>query len=374
MKEIYLKYKIVRVLIKIIITILILILLVFLFLKIWKPFGATPSKEDKKDYEERATNYKNGLFNNERDFKMIYNDDKENEYVSKKGMIPTDDLPTATPSYKENPSIDDFNITWFGHSTILMQMHGMNILIDPVVSEKASPVSFAGPSRFSDIVMEIEDLPNIDIVVISHDHYDHLDYKTIKEIDSKVDKYIVPLGIENHLERWGVGKDKIINLAWWEEVNINGLLIACTPAKHYSGRNVIDMYNNLWASWVFIDENYKVFASGDSGFDKHFEEIYNKYGEFDFAMLESGQYDVKWRSTHMTPEEAVEAGKILKAKVIMPIHWGAFKLANHPWDDSVERFTLKADEENINYITPMLGETISYQLNPKINKWWTNIK
>ena len=374
MKEIYLKYKIVRVLIKIIITILILILLVFLFLKIWKPFGATPSKEDKKDYEERATNYKNGLFNNERDFKMIYNDDKENEYVSKKGMIPTDDLHTATPSYKENPSIDDFNITWFGHSTILMQMHGMNILIDPVVSEKASPVSFAGPSRFSDIVMEIEDLPNIDIVVISHDHYDHLDYKTIKEIDSKVDKYIVPLGIENHLERWGVDKDKIINLAWWEEVNINGLLIACTPAKHYSGRNVIDMYNNLWASWVFIDENYKVFASGDSGFDKHFEEIYNKYGEFDFAMLESGQYDVKWRSTHMTPEEAVEAGKILKAKVIMPIHWGAFKLANHPWDDSVERFTLKADEENINYITPMLGETISYQLNPKINKWWTNIK
>lgn len=374
MKEIYLKYKIVRVLIKIIIAILILILLVFLFLKIWKPFGATPSKEDKKDYEERATNYKNGLFNNERDFKMIYNDDKENEYVSKKGMIPTDDLPTATPSYKENPSIDDFNITWFGHSTILMQMHGMNILIDPVVSEKASPVSFAGPSRFSDIVMEIEELPNIDIVVISHDHYDHLDYKTIKEIDSKVDKYIVPLGIENHLERWGVDKDKIINLAWWEEVNINGLLIACTPAKHYSGRNVIDMYNNLWASWVFIDENHKVFTSGDSGFDKHFEEIYNKYGEFDFAMLESGQYDVKWRSTHMTPEEAVEASKILKAKVIMPIHWGAFKLANHPWDDSVERFTLKADEENINYITPMLGETISYQLNPKINKWWTNIK
>ncbi len=374
MKEIYLKYKIVRVLIKIIIAILILILLVFLFLKIWKPFGATPSKEDKKDYEERATNYKNGLFNNERDFKMIYNDDKENEYVSKKGMIPTDDLPTATPSYKENPSIDDFNITWFGHSTILMQMHGMNILIDPVFSEKASPVSFAGPSRYSDIVMETEELPNIDIVVISHDHYDHLDYKTIKEIDSKVDKYIVPLGIENHLERWGVGKDKIINLAWWEEVNINGLLIACTPAKHYSGRNVIDMYNNLWASWVFIDENHKVFTSGDSGFDKHFEEIYNKYGEFDFAMLESGQYDVKWRSTHMTPEEAVEAGKILKAKVIMPIHWGAFKLANHPWDDSVERFTLKADEENINYITPMLGETISYQLNPKINKWWTNIK
>ena len=374
MKEIYLKYKIIRILIRIIIAILILILLVFLFLKLWKPFGGTPSKEDKKDYEERAINYKDGLFSNEKDFKMIYNDNKENQYVSNKGVIPTDDLPIVTPSYLENPSIDDFNITWFGHSTILMQMHGMNILIDPVFSEKASPVSFAGPSRYSDVVMEAEELPNIDIVVISHDHYDHLDYKTIKEIDSKVDKYIVPLGVENHLERWGVDKDKIINLAWWEEVDINGLLIACTPAKHYSGRNVIDMYNNLWASWVFIDENHKVFTSGDSGFDKHFEEIYNKYGEFDFAMLESGQYDVKWRSTHMTPEEAVEAGKILKAKVIMPIHWGTFKLANHPWDDSVERFTLKADEENITYVTPMLGETINYDLNPKINNWWTNIK
>ena len=374
MKELYLKYKIIRVLIKIIVVILILILLVFLFLKLWQPFGGTPSKEDKKDYEERAINYKDGLFSNENDFKMIYNDDKENQYVSNKGVIPIDDLPIVAPSYKDNPSSEDFNITWFGHSTVLMQMHGMNILIDPVFSEKASPVSFAGPSRYSDIVMETEELPNIDIVVISHDHYDHLDYKTIKEIDSKVDKYIVPLGVENHLERWGVDKDKIINLAWWEEVNINGLLIAATPAKHYSGRNVIDMYNNLWASWVFIDENYKVFTSGDSGFDKHFEEIYNKYGEFDFAMLESGQYDVKWRATHMTPEESVEACKLLKAKVIMPIHWGAFKLANHPWDDSVERFTLKADEENIDYITPMLGETINYEINPKINKWWTNIK
>ena len=369
-----LKSRVFRVITIILLIVLLLLLGVFLFLKLWVPLGGSVTYADRINYLERASNYKNGKFSNENFFQMIYSDSKKNSFVSNKGVTPSEKISGVNPSFLENPSIDLLNVTWLGHSTLLIQMHGMNILVDPVFSDRTSPVSFVGPSRFSEMPIEVDDLPNIDIVVISHDHYDHLDYSTIKKIDEKVSKYIVPLGIENHLERWGVSSSKIINLAWWEEVDINGLLIGCTPARHYSGRKIIDNYNTLWASFVFVDEYHKVFESGDTGFDKHFQEIYDKYGEFDLALLDSGQYDVKWRSTHMSPEEAVEAGKILGSKVIMPIHWGAFSLANHPWDDSVQRFSLKAESENMNYITPKIGQTFTYGEVFNHEKWWSSIE
>lgn len=368
-----LKNKLVKILFIIILIIIILWFLVFIFLKLWPPFGRTPATEDMEDYAKRATNYKNGKFYNENEFQMIYNNKLENKFVSTKSITPIEELPIETPTYPDNPSTDALNITWLGHSSILMQMHGLNVLIDPVFSEYSSPVPFAGPKRFSESPIKKEDLPNIDILVITHDHYDHLDYNTIKEIDNKVDKYIVPLGIENHLESWGVSKDKITNMAWWEEVNIDGLTIGCTPARHYSRRSLNDSYKTLWASFVFIDEYHKVFDSGDTGFDKHFKEIHNKYGDFDIALIDSGQYDVRWKSTHMIPEESVTAGKILNAKTIMPIHWGAYKLAQHPWDDSVERFTQEAEKQSINYITPKIGETFHYGKEYKNTKWWKDI-
>lgn len=373
MKKI-LNHKLLRLIIIIAIIALILFLAVYLILKFYPPLGGTPSKEDKENYASRATNYKDGKFYNLTDYKIIYKKTESNKYKSKKETVPKDKIPTIKPSFIEKTKIDTLNITWLGHSSLFMQMHGMNILVDPVFSEYASPISFVGPSRFSELPVDTNDLPNIDIVIITHDHYDHLDYNTIKEIDKKVDKYIVPLGIENHLEKWGVDKDKIINMAWWEEVNIDGLTIGCTPAKHYSRRSLNDGYNTLWSSWVFIDEYHKVFESGDTGFDKHFKEIYNRYGEFDLSLLDSGQYDKRWKDTHMTPEESVEAGKILNSKVIMPIHWGTFRLANHPWDDSAERFTIAADKKSIKYITPRIGKTVTYEKNMNTDKWWTNIE
>lgn len=366
--------KIFRVISVVFLILLFLIFLVFLFLKFWIPLGGSVSKDDRDNYLKRASNYKDGKFNNENEFKMIYSDAGDNSFVSNKGITPREKISGVNPSFLENPGLDVLNVTWFGHSTTLMQMHGMNILIDPVFSNRTSPVTFLGPSRFSEIPIDVSELPSIDIVIISHDHYDHLDYSTIKKIDKKVSKYIVPLGVENHLERFGVSSDKIVNLAWWEEVDINGLLIGCTPSRHYSGRRVIDSYNTLWASWVFVDEYHKVFESGDTGFDTHFQKIYEKYGEFDLALLDSGQYDVKWRSSHMSPEEAVDAGKIVHAKIIMPIHWGSFSLANHPWDDAPERFTIKAEIENINYITPKIGQTFTYGSQFDNEKWWKNIE
>lgn len=355
--------------------ILLIFSIIFLFLKLWVPFGKRPSKKDRLNYASRAKNFKHNKFYNENKYRRIYIKAKKNNYLSIKDNIPTDKIITKTPKILKNPDDEILTITWLGHSSIFFQMHGMNILIDPVLSNHASPFPFPSMRRFSALPIKINDFDKIDIVVITHDHYDHLDYKTIKKIDKKVTRYIVPLGVEKHLERWKIKKEKIISLAWWEEIRINGLLVACTPARHSSFRNFInDSYKTLWSSWVFIDEYHKIFESGDTGFDSHFEKISKKYGDFDLAVLEAGQYNEKWRATHMTPEESVKAGMILKAKMIMPIHWGTFSLADHPWDDPVERFTNKADKENIKWIVPKIGETIAYGHDLYQSKWWTNLK
>lgn len=358
----------------IIVGIIIFILVICLFSMLYKPFGEMPSNKDKEYYNKKAANYKDGKFYNESKFQMLYNTNTKNKFVSKKSKIPIDNIPIEEPKYNIKTDKEDFSFTWFGHSTILLNINNKNILIDPVFSKRASPVSFLGPKRFSKIPDQIQKLPNIDIVLISHDHYDHLDYTTIKTIDRKVNKYIVPLGVENHLKHWDISENKIKSLAWWEETKVEDLTIACTPSRHYSGRKIIDRYNTLWASWVFINKFNKIYYSGDTGFDKHFEEINKKYGNFDLSFLDCGQYDVKWKSTHMIPEESVKVAKMLKTKVAMPVHWGAFKLANHPWDDSVERFTKSAEKEKLQYITPKIGQTINYNSSLNINKWWKEVE
>lgn len=372
-KNLLINSKVISVLVICLIIFIVLLLIVFLFIKLYIPFGGTTSISDRKNYKKRASNYKDDKFYNENEFQMIYKENEENVYVSKKSVTPIKSIPTEEPLIIKQPNNKELNITWLGHSTILMNISGMNILIDPVFSDYTSPVSFVGPPRYSSLPIGVNDLPKIDIVVISHDHYDHLDYKTIKLIDNKVDKYIVPLGVENHLERWKVSSDKITNMAWWEEININGLLIGCTPACHYSARTMLDKYNTLWASYVFINDNYKVFISGDSGYDNHFKEINKKYGDFDLSLLDAGQYDVKWKSTHMIPEQSVQAGFDLNSKVIMPIHNSSFVLSSHPWDDPLERFVIESEKKNIKYITPMIGETINYKDDLSTSKWWRNI-
>lgn len=299
-----------------------------------------------------------------------------NRYLSTKDTIPQEIIKSERPTIIDDLNEDDLTITWFGHSTILVQISGLNILIDPVFSERTSPVSFIGPKRFSEIPMTIEELPDIDIVLITHDHYDHLDYKTIKELNKKTDKFIVPLGVEKHLLRWKIDKNKITNMAWWEETNVGTLTIGCTPAKHFSGRSLNDRFQTLWASWVLKNDKYQIFESGDTGYDNHFNEIYQKYGEFDLVLLDSGQYNNLWPEVHMNPEESVQASIDLHAIVRMPIHWGTFSLAPHPWDDTVERFTKKANEENLTTITPKIGQTVNYKDYNLYtnNNWWKNIK
>ena len=239
-------------------------------------------------------------------------------------------------------------------------MSGKNILFDPVFSKRSSPVQFAGPKRYTPPPCTIADLPEIDILIISHDHYDHLDKPAIKKLDSKVKQYVCPLGVEKRLIKYGVEAGKITNMAWWEEIKLDGIDIACTPARHFSGRSLTDRFETLWAGWVLSDGRYKIFESGDSGWDDHFQRIGEKYGSFDLAFIEAGQYNVRWPSVHMKPEESFETAKAVGAKLVVPIHWGTFVLSSHPWDDSVQRMVKAAGDSQIEIITPYIGETVPF--------------
>jgi L-ascorbate metabolism protein UlaG (beta-lactamase superfamily) len=263
-------------------------------------------------------------------------------------------------------------ITWFGHSALFVEMDGMNIFIDPMLGEVPAPHPFLGNSRFNKkLPISIENLPEIDLVLISHDHYDHLDYGSIQQLKDKVKQFYVPLGIKAHLTEWGVSEEKIKEFDWWEMATINGIEFVSTPARHFSGRG-FTRNNTLWSSWVIKSENSSIFFSGDSGYGKHFKEIGEKYGPFDFSMMECGQYNEQWAHIHMTPEETIQASIDVQSKLMMPIHWGAFKLALHSWDDPIIRATNKAKELNTNITIPKIGESIILNEEFPTEKWWIN--
>lgn len=369
----YRKRKAMKIFLIILLVIILMTAAAILFVILNPSFGGRVSREDKADYKKRADNYSERQFTYPEEW--VINGLSEDNIVSDKETYPQENIPVETPVFDDELDIDNLNVTWFGHSNILIQMHGMNILIDPVFRERTSPVSFVGPKRFSELPLEIDELPDIDIVVISHDHYDHLDMDSIKALNEKAERFVVPLGVENHIERWGVSSDKITNMSWWEETKINGLTIACTPSRHFSGRRIIDSDETLWASWVFKDEFYQIFESGDSGYGGHFEEIHKRYGNFDLVMVDCAQYNMDWHYVHMFPEESAMAAQTLGAKTAMPIHWGAFVLSSHPWDDPAERFTAYAVKLGITVVTPQIGETMTPE-NPEEyqNRWWRSIE
>ena len=346
-----------------------------LFIALYPPFSAHISRPDRNIYTARSINYEgNRFFNQEITALHTQGTDPYAGRSTGKGTAPVEPLPAVAPALLDDPGEDDLTVTWLGHSTVLLQMSGLNILFDPVLSERVSPVSFAGPRRFAPPALTAEELPAIDLVIITHDHYDHLDMDTIQAIDGKVERYIVPFGIENDLRRWGVAGDKITALGWWEETETGSLTVTCAPARHYSGRNITDKNRTLWASWVLTNGAHKVFVSGDTGMGSHFEEIHNRFGDFDLALLDCGQYSTDWAQVHMFPEEAVDAALTLGAKAAIPIHWGAFVLSGHSWDDPVQRFALRAEETGLTALTPRPGETVNWQNAPfSFSRWWQEI-
>ncbi len=261
-------------------------------------------------------------------------------------------------------------IVWFGHSSYLLKVNGKTILIDPVFSGTASPFSFMIKAFKGANEYGAEDMPEIDLLLLTHDHYDHLDYKTLTKLRSKIKQVISPLGIGSHLEHWGFEPSIITELDWWDvHAFTGGIEIISAPARHYTGRGVVRS-KMLWSSYVLKTSSHTLYLGGDSGYDTHFKTIGEKYGPFDIALLESGQYNTAWPFIHMMPEETVQASIDLKAKTLFPIHWGKFALAFHAWDEPIKRVIKKAKALNVMVTTPKIGEPVILGQSLPQSHWW----
>jgi L-ascorbate metabolism protein UlaG (beta-lactamase superfamily) len=256
------------------------------------------------------------------------------------------------------PPGSGLRVTWIGHASTLIEIDGKRVVTDPIWSERCSPSTWLGPKRFHPPPIPLQALPIIDIAMISHDHYDHLDMSTVQALGARGTRFLVPLGVGAHLEKWGIAVGQIIELDWNEAVNVDGLKIIATPARHYSGRNPLHNDNTLWASWVVKGPVHRVFFSGDSGYFDGFKEIGAQHGPFDLALVKIGACDVTWPDIHMTPEEAVQATIDVRGKLLLPVHWGTFNLAFHAWNDPAERVLAAAHAAGTALIVPRPGELI----------------
>jgi len=294
--------------------------------------------------------------------------------VTNNDRKPDIELPIKKVEFNQitNAKSDELKVTWIGHSSQMINIDGKLILTDPIFEKKTA---FMGPSRYNgDVPLNIDDLPEIDLVLISHNHYDHLNSYTIEKIHPKVKQFIVPLLVGAELEKMGVPREKIIELDWWEKTTpFEDFLIAFTPTQHFSGRGLFDRDETLWGSYVIRGSHHKIYFSGDSGYFKGFKEIGDKYGPFDYTFMECGAYNKKWRFVHMMPEETVQAHLDLKGKILQPIHWGTFNLALHAWYDPMVRVSKAADSLGVQLSTPIVGETITVDENLATERWWEKV-
>ncbi len=279
-------------------------------------------------------------------------------------------VPALHTDLKSLPKNNDVFI-WMGHSSYFIQIDGVSFLIDPVLSSYGSPFKFFNKAFQGSDVFKPEDIPNLDYLVITHDHYDHLDYPTIKAIQSKVEKVIVPLGVGAHFERWGYSEDQLLEEEWGTSLTLkNDIKITFTPARHFSGRK-FHRNSTLWTSYVLETPSKKLFLGGDSGYDTHFKMIGDQYGPFDYAILENGQYNEAWKYIHALPEDVVQAGLDIQAKNIIPVHSGKFALALHPWNEPLQKLTTLGKGKDFSVLTPKIGEILDLNKNDlQFSEWW----
>lgn len=269
---------------------------------------------------------------------------------------PAQPVSADAPSFCRQFDSEKLYFAWLGHSSVFLHMQGPNILIDPVFSAVVSPVPFAGPRRFSGRAPKPADFPGIDLVLITHSHYDHLDKKTLVSLDTRVKHYAVPAGVGADLRRFGIAAEKITELAWYESFCQAQLAVTLVPSQHDSGRGPLSMNTTLWGGFVLQSRDYTVYASGDGGYAGHFSRIHEKFGDIDLTIMECGQYSPKWHAIHMFPEESVQACLDLHAKLAVPVHWGAYVLSDHPWDDPPKRFSQRAEELHQPYRVMRINE------------------
>lgn len=347
--------------------------IVYLFMQ-QPQFGKLPSGIRLENIE-KSPNYKDGAFQNLShtpdltEGASIFSVMKEflfNKNASKK---PNGILPSAKTDLKSLNPAEDI-VVWFGHSSYFLQIDGKKVLVDPVLSGAASPISFTTRAFKGSDVYSADDFPEIDYLFITHDHWDHLDYKTISDLKPKIKKIICGLGTGAHFEHWGFDMAIIIEKDWNETIALDeDFRVQTVPARHFSGRG-FKRNKALWMSYVLQTSTSKIFIGGDSGYDNHFTEIGKEFGPFDLVILENGQYDKSWKYIHMRPEEVIQAAKDLNARALFPVHSAKFALANHDWNEPLKKITSLSEGNDIYLMTPQIGEKTDLKQNTEFEKWW----
>ena len=338
------------------------------------------SEEKGKD-NRKPTNYKNGKFVNKTEtqgmtesfFTVAYKFLFENNGRRKPNFkIPIVDVNVDSFANKNS---DNLSVIWLGHASTLINIDGTIILTDPMLTKWASPVAWIGPKRFFNSPIEFEDFPILDIVIISHNHYDHLDKESILSLNSKTKKFLVPIGVGAILKKWGILKEKIIEQKWEDSFQLNEKTeIITTQAHHFSGRGFFDRNKTLWASFVIKSKNHSIYFGGDSGYFNGYKEIGEEYGPFDINILPIGAYSDMWESIHMDAKEGVQANLDLGGGLLFPIHWGTFNLALHGWTEPAEELITFAEKRNVRFVIPKPGEVVNFDSNYNSEKWWQNKK
>jgi L-ascorbate metabolism protein UlaG (beta-lactamase superfamily) len=281
-------------------------------------------------------------------------------FMRRSRRVPSEPLPVATPDLSEFESIDGLAAIWLGHATVLVRLDGVTLLIDPVF-EKSIPMSMGimSTNRFHRCPIALEGLPDIDAVIISHDHYDHLEMTAAQTLAKRGATFFVPLGVGAHLERWGVDDSLIYELDWYGQAMIDKVTLVCLPAQHSSGRTLRSINSTLWSSWAMGGMSQRVYYGGDTGYSDHFEHIGKQFGPFDLTVLPIGAYDDAWPDVHLTPEQAVTAHTDLQGRRLLPVHWGTFDLALHRWDEPLERLKAAVGERQVNAVFTEPGTLIA---------------
>ncbi len=340
---------------------------VLLFLFFYPSVGRGPDRAERERLSSRSSHYVNGKFLNENEVSTMTGEG----YPASDRRTPRKTLAAQTPSFPAEAPEDALSFTWLGHSSFLLDLGKSRILVDPVLSSRSSPVSFAGPKRFSELPLTAEELPEIDVLFISHDHYDHLDRRTIRAVRDRVGAFVVPLGVDSILRGWGVDAEKIRALDWWESTEIGGVTFTLTPSQHFTGRNPLRGNSTLWGGLYLDNGAHRVYYTGDGGYYDVFKRVRERLGAPELMIAECGQYDPAWARIHMFPEETVQAGLDAGAAWLIPVHWGSFCICNHAWDDPIRRVTAAAEAEGLPLAAPQIGRTLAFaDIASCTERWW----